>query len=170
MGRRNPLRLCSYCCSSSPEQKGLQVISLFATKPQQDTTRLSYLHGKLQFLTSLQDSLKFHENYQAPLLGPTLQSKFNGQTPNNPVNGTKDNLASIIIDLNDTHQWTREQIADWLDTLDQQPVFFPHIKKCTPYYVRHNIAGPPRSIMIWACSCSVTNNSSEIVEYAPGMA
>jgi hypothetical protein len=27
--------------------------------------------------------------------------------------------------LNDNHKWTREQIADWLDTLDEQPVFHP---------------------------------------------
>lgn len=30
----------------------------------------------------------------------------------------EDHLYSIIIDLNDTCKWTREQIADWLETLD----------------------------------------------------
>jgi hypothetical protein len=34
-------------------------------------------------------------------------------------------LSSIIMDLNDNVGWTREQIADWLDTLDDQPVFYP---------------------------------------------
>lgn len=29
-----------------------------------------------------------------------------------------DTLLNQIIHLNDTHQWTREQIADWLETLD----------------------------------------------------
>lgn len=32
-------------------------------------------------------------------------------------------LESIIIHLNDTHQWAREQIADWLDTLDLDLTF-----------------------------------------------
>lgn len=27
-------------------------------------------------------------------------------------------LADIIVDLNDRHDWTREQIADWMETLD----------------------------------------------------
>lgn len=31
----------------------------------------------------------------------------------------------IIIHLNDGHEWSREAIADWLDTLDEQPVFHP---------------------------------------------
>lgn len=28
------------------------------------------------------------------------------------------NLGQVVIHLNDTHQWTRDRIADWLDTLD----------------------------------------------------
>lgn len=28
------------------------------------------------------------------------------------------NIASLIVHLNDDHKWSREQIADWLDTLD----------------------------------------------------
>lgn len=34
-------------------------------------------------------------------------------------------LSRMIIHLNDNKQWTRERIADWLDTLDEQPVFHP---------------------------------------------
>lgn len=30
-------------------------------------------------------------------------------------------LPQIVIDLNDCHRWTREAIADWLDTLPEQP-------------------------------------------------
>lgn len=31
-------------------------------------------------------------------------------------------LVDVIIHLNDNHRWTREAIADWLDTLPAQPV------------------------------------------------
>lgn len=34
-----------------------------------------------------------------------------------PVTKDQARLESVIIDLNDDHRWTREQIADWLDTL-----------------------------------------------------
>lgn len=36
----------------------------------------------------------------------------------NPVTGAMDSLNTVIVVLNDTHKWSREQIADWLDTLD----------------------------------------------------
>lgn len=35
-------------------------------------------------------------------------------------------LKNIIMDLNDNCGWTREQIANWLDTLDNQPTFYPN--------------------------------------------
>jgi hypothetical protein len=41
--------------------------------------------------------------------------------------GHNEPLNYIIIHLNDRHKWTREQIADWLDTLDEQPVFYPKV-------------------------------------------
>jgi hypothetical protein len=34
-------------------------------------------------------------------------------------------LSEVIIDLNDNHKWTREQIADWLETLDVDLSFVP---------------------------------------------
>lgn len=39
-----------------------------------------------------------------------------------PVNGKFLPLMHVIIELNDTQKWSREQIADWLDTLPKQPV------------------------------------------------
>ncbi|XAO35294.1 hypothetical protein SEA_FRANCOB_105 [Streptomyces phage Francob] len=36
----------------------------------------------------------------------------------NPVTGSESTLERVIINLNDQHKWTREQIADWLETLD----------------------------------------------------
>ena len=40
-----------------------------------------------------------------------------------PVTGSVKSIHEIIIDLNDVQGWTREQIADWLETLDNPPVF-----------------------------------------------
>lgn len=35
----------------------------------------------------------------------------------NPAKGWKHDVEGVIIDLNDQRNWTRERIADWLDTL-----------------------------------------------------
>jgi hypothetical protein len=35
-----------------------------------------------------------------------------------PISKNRNTLERVIISLNDQHKWTREQIADWLDTLD----------------------------------------------------
>lgn len=40
-----------------------------------------------------------------------------------PINESIMTIQSIIIDLNDHHGWTREAIADWLDTLDVDLTF-----------------------------------------------
>lgn len=53
-----------------------------------------------------------------------------GQKEKHPVTSKIENLFNIIINLNDYHKWTREQIADWLETLDEIPTFdFPGEKK-----------------------------------------
>lgn len=36
----------------------------------------------------------------------------------NPVTSKEQSLRHIIINLNDEHRWTREQIADWLESLN----------------------------------------------------
>lgn len=41
----------------------------------------------------------------------------------NPQTGKCGTLKSVIISLNDTSKWTREQIADWLETLDVDITF-----------------------------------------------
>lgn len=51
---------------------------------------------------------------------PGLKSA-NSVCPSNDCNygnGIPSPLKAVIIHLNDSHHWTREQIADWLDTLD----------------------------------------------------
>lgn len=39
----------------------------------------------------------------------------------------KTTLDSQIQHLNDNHKWTREKIADWIDTLEEQPIYYPDI-------------------------------------------
>jgi hypothetical protein len=40
-----------------------------------------------------------------------------------PVAKNVNSIRNIIINLNDVHKWTREQIADWLDSLDVDLTF-----------------------------------------------
>lgn len=47
-------------------------------------------------------------------LFPALEA---GPNVRHPVNDTTDDLFLIILSLNDGYAWTREAIADWLDTL-----------------------------------------------------
>ncbi len=46
-----------------------------------------------------------------------------GYEAEHPTKNQKLDIMTIIIDLNDNHKWTREQIADWLDSLPEQPVW-----------------------------------------------
>lgn len=41
--------------------------------------------------------------------------------------GEPADLYNLIQHLNDSHKWSREKIADWIDTLDEQPVFYPQL-------------------------------------------
>ena len=45
-----------------------------------------------------------------------------------PSNDHKESLDQIIQHLNDFHGWTREAIADWIDTLPSQPIFYPDLE------------------------------------------
>lgn len=40
-----------------------------------------------------------------------------------PVSGDSYTIYHAIMSLNDTHKWSRDQIADWIETLDEVPVF-----------------------------------------------
>lgn len=42
-----------------------------------------------------------------------------------PIAGLQRTIHDIIIDLNDGHGWSREKIADWLETLDENPIITP---------------------------------------------
>lgn len=41
----------------------------------------------------------------------------------NPKTGLQESLYSVIIRLNDGYKWSRDEIADWIETLDEVPVF-----------------------------------------------
>lgn len=41
-----------------------------------------------------------------------------------PITGDTHSLWSVIISLNDGHHWTRERIADWVETLDIDTRFY----------------------------------------------
>lgn len=49
-----------------------------------------------------------------------LNKIFNGlgQTVLHPVGNYKISLANCVVSLNDSHGWSREKIADWIETLD----------------------------------------------------
>lgn len=61
-----------------------------------------------------------NESFFPPFSRPSEVDKLPGLKENvrNPVNGTMDTLERVIIRLNDSERWSREQIADWLETLD----------------------------------------------------
>lgn len=45
------------------------------------------------------------------------------QLAKHPITGKKQKLGPLIINLNDVHRWSREEIADWIETLDIVPKF-----------------------------------------------
>jgi hypothetical protein len=52
-----------------------------------------------------------------------MQSERFNMSVKHPITGYFGTLSSTVINLNDSYEWTREQIADWLDSLDEQPYF-----------------------------------------------
>lgn len=64
---------------------------------------------------SLGRSLKDHPDMQETLRCPACVAS-----------GT---LYTTIQHINDFHEWSREEIADWLDTLPSQPIFYPQIEE-----------------------------------------
>lgn len=87
--------------------------------------------GKNYFLQSLQaansmpnnvgsDLVRRHrDDFHQRVIHPAAEQSAYGSGELMPLN-------SIIMDLNDSCGWTREEIADWLDTLDNQPIFYPN--------------------------------------------
>lgn len=65
----------------------------------------------------LLDKKNDNPSYLANLL-PGVQKEVK-----HPVSGEMDKLFSIIINLNDHHKWERDAVADWIESLDEVPVF-----------------------------------------------
>lgn len=57
-------------------------------------------------------------DYEAQIPGLFVKVK-------NPVSGETQAIRDIIINLNDYSGWSREAIADWLETLDENPIITP---------------------------------------------
>lgn len=75
-------------------------------------------------------------------------------------------LNAVIIQLNDDYKWTREQIADWLDTLDEQPVFYPEVEQShiadehRSHFIRNMPYGPTSTEIVFACGCNIPSIAS----------
>lgn len=54
-----------------------------------------------------------------------------------PINGTKIILGEVIISLNDRHEWSFDQIADWVESLDEIPTFDlpPEVKEVEDFSI-----------------------------------
>lgn len=56
-------------------------------------------------------------------------------------------LGDIIMSLNDSYKWTREQIADWIETLDDIPVFTERIEDAKEKFPAPTILASFKSIL-----------------------
>ena len=68
--------------------------------------QMAMKHGEVIVATCARGAAKM-----AGYVGPEIRDDLYGQCPACEVEG------SVITHLNDDHRWTRERIADWLDTL-----------------------------------------------------
>lgn len=61
------------------------------------------------------EDIEFELIVKFPVLEYAVQSPVDAEM--------EDSLFNIISDLNDVRNWTREQIADWVETVEQQSEF-----------------------------------------------
>src|SRR5687767_2322560 len=66
-------------------------------------------------------NVKDNSGQQLSSLSSALPGMF--QMEKHPVTGKEGDLRNIIMDLNDHYKWTRDEVADWIETLDNIPVF-----------------------------------------------
>lgn len=131
-------------------------------------------------LTSILHNLKAYHADQAELyirnkvtktkniMGHDVSRDVRDMQVKHPLTGKRDSLNNVIITLNDDAKWSRERIADWLDTLDEQPVFYPTIEKSSitdterSYFLRDMEYGPPTMTIRYACNCFMTQQNRKI--------
>lgn len=63
----------------------------------------------------------FHESSGVSSMATRLPGV--NQRELHPVTKRSDTLFHLIMDLNDNYKWSREQIADWIEALDNVPTF-----------------------------------------------
>lgn len=123
-----------------------------------------YLHQQYWKLNKLSDENLYHKHrltivnfgHDGVAVG-TVSSTYQVV---NPVTKHFQQLNFAIMELNDEHKWTREKIADWLDTLDKQPVFYPKIDKpisprTLSVYIRYTSAGSQNVQITYGCQCRI---------------
>lgn len=104
-----------------------------------DTNTLAFMYRKEISNTEIYDTIKQvfgHANYDRvrkvietvanpPVHVSALAANIPGihEKAKHPVTGEEHEIFYIIMDLNDTRGYTRGQIADWLETLDNLPKF-----------------------------------------------
>lgn len=110
-----------------------EILGLFPEDGKPPAELVSLISRCLVALRKHQDEKKnvlAHEK----LHGISVVCPGNGQKLPNVAFGSacKDhlpiNLYDLIQHLNDIHRWSREAIAEWIDTLEEQPVFYPIIE------------------------------------------
>ena len=85
---------------------------------------------------------------QIPGLSETVSCPVKTKTPDGGDCPYVNDVMRIVVHLNDNHRWTREQVADWLETLDVDlsfpseivPPAPPHRGRSGPGISYHNIS------------------------------
>jgi hypothetical protein len=115
------------------EELSFDVVTTLYTSQKRDIVNIFFSMGMPEVLaeeiyTSLKEyNLIVEESKSVPALIEGLPGIH--QMAIHPVYRSVHSIKSIIFDLNDHHSdWSKNDIADWLDTLDNAPVFEGPIK------------------------------------------
>ena len=100
---------------------------IFTTKPQGYYVSAMAVGVTESLLQDDLDLAKAWVNHRTPgeELREVLPELFTETAPCPACDGSPETFYNMIQHLNDQHQWTREAIADWLDTLDVDLTFKP---------------------------------------------
>ena len=100
----------SYCTGKIiARHNGLVPAAVIVALNEAENTILSNL--KSMIVTN--EATSEHDTYWFKSLLPATQ-----EAVKNPVDGRSAELWRVIVNLNDVHKWSRDKIADWLESLD----------------------------------------------------
>jgi hypothetical protein len=89
-------------------------VATFSMSPKFTVSNMPKSHVTLIPIKNPDDDMVAQETFSATSWQlPAMQKNVK-----NPATGEMRSLRTVIIDLNDRWGWTRERIADWLETLD----------------------------------------------------